>query len=234
MNTTDLDNPAYRRQLLARLRQYYSGRVRPTAQWGMRDGLDIDLLHLGWLQLDERNYHRLTEAGVAALGEARQENKRRQNGHDSLAERLARHLRDSGRLVWLNKELKAEHDGERRPVRPDVYSLRATLNPAQICPMVHEIKVSRADFLADVGKAEKRAGYRSLADYVHYVAPEGLLDPGEIPEGCGLLVERADGSFWQQKRARKSPTTLPASVWMALLLKQDGSDNDRTAEPDGL
>lgn len=221
MNSTALDNPVYRRQLLARLRQYYAGRTRPQPQWGLRDGVDLDLLHIGWLVLDERNYHRITEAGVAALCAFRQENKQRQTAHDSLAERLAEHLRDSGRLVWMNKELKTELNGQRALLRPDVYSLRGTLNPEQICPMVHEIKVSRADFLADVAKADKRAGYRTLADYVHYVAPEGLLDPKEIPDGCGLLVECADGTFAQRKRARKSPTVLPPSVWMALLLKQD-------------
>ncbi len=228
MNTTDLGNPAYRRQLLARLRQYYTGRARPRPQWGLRDGMDLDLLHLGWLRLDAHDYHRLTDAGVAALCEFRQENKQRQNAHDDLAERLAEHLRGKGRLVWLNKELKTEGEGGSLRVRPDVYSLQGTLNPDKICPMVHEIKISRADFQADVRKTEKRAGYRALSDYVHYVAPEGMLDPGEIPDGCGLLVERSDGRFWQQKRARKAPSTLPPSVWMALLLKQSELEGDET------
>lgn len=51
-----------------------------------------------------------------------------------------------------------------------------------------EIKVSRSDFLSETD--EKRAPWRRFADKFAYVAPEGLIKPSELPEGCGLMEYR--------------------------------------------
>ena len=69
-----------------------------------------------------------------------------------------------------------------------------------------EIKVSRADFLADLKKVEKHS---ILADKEHlvkpnrffYAVPEGLIQPEEVPEYAGLLwVMKSGCHFTVMKR----------------------------------
>jgi SET domain len=101
-----------------------------------------------------------------------------------------------------------------------VYSLKATYNEKVLNPCVHEVKVSRADFLADVAKPEKRAGYAAVAESICYVAPVGMIAPEEVPDECGLLVETGPGVFEQAKRAKKRAVQLSAATFMRLLLKR--------------
>jgi hypothetical protein len=54
-----------------------------------------------------------------------------------------------------------------------------------------EIKVSRSDFLADVADPVKQQRWREVAQRHAYAAPEGLIRPGEIPAGSGLLTVAA-------------------------------------------
>lgn len=48
-----------------------------------------------------------------------------------------------------------------------------------------EVKVSRADFFHDT--AEKRAPWMELAHKFVYAVPKGLVEPHEVPDGCGLI-----------------------------------------------
>jgi len=45
------------------------------------------------------------------------------------------------------------------------------------------VKVSPADFLADLAKPEKRLAYAALVEAVYYCCPEGLNCKEELPEG---------------------------------------------------
>jgi len=50
-----------------------------------------------------------------------------------------------------------------------------------------ECKISRADFLADRAKAFRQKRELGLGCERFYLAPRGLLGPGELPAGWGLL-----------------------------------------------
>jgi len=216
--------------------------------WPCRDGIEIDLLAAGWLvpQLDEgRETLRLTEAGVALLAASRQRQVRALSLHDRLAERLARQLLAQGRVVWRELSLRAQvaseatdllvpaplweaHEPEPaalqtkaawRIARPDVFSVRNTTVEAYLQPVVHEVKVSRADLLSDLRHAAKRESYQWLCSECYYVFPERVADPREIPLDFGVILLRGsveDGQLELARAARHKPCTLPFAVWLAL------------------
>jgi hypothetical protein len=106
-----------------------------------------------------------------------------------------------------------------RAARPDIFSVRHTSVEAYLQPMVHEIKVSRADLLADMRNAAKRASYRWLSCETYYVFPSGVSKPEEIPEPFGVWVLQGtaeSGTLEMIRPARHTPCKLPFSVWMAL------------------
>jgi len=106
-----------------------------------------------------------------------------------------------------------------RMARPDVFSVRNTSVEAYLHPVVHEIKVSRADLFSDLRHAAKRASYQWLCCECHYVFPVGMAQPEELPEALGVWVMHGDiesGRLEQLRPARHSPCTLPFSVWLAL------------------
>ena len=103
--------------------------------------------------------------------------------------------------------------------RPDVFSLRRTSVEDYLQPMVHEVKVSRADLLSDLRHAAKRESYQWLSCETYYVLPAGMAEPHEIPEefGVWLLNGPIDaGTLDLVRPARHVPCKLPFQVWMAL------------------
>jgi len=81
--------------------------------------------------------------------------------------------------------------------RPDVLGFRSS------CSAMIEVKVSRADFLADQRKPERHVG--GIGVYRFYLCPEGLIRPEELPLRWGLLyatgrsvtaVVKAGGNLW--------------------------------------
>lgn len=202
--------------LIRRARFYFEHHRTSRLQ---NDGIDLDLIQRGWLRYNASGRPELTERGVLAAAEARQQNKLRQNAHDTLAIRLAHRLQCRNRLVWVNKEFRIEVSGRYFYARPDVYSLVATRNPDRIRPIVHEVKVSRSDFLSDVASDKKRAMYWNLAERVYYVAPPNIILREEIPDGCGLMVETSTGNFNIVLKCKRRSVEIPSSVWMNLIMK---------------
>ncbi|CAM3656982.1 adenylosuccinate synthase [Bordetella flabilis] len=78
-------------------------------------------------------------------------------------------------------ECKTGHDGE----IPDAIGFRHTGYAPTDGSVLIEVKVSRADFLADARKHHRKAG--GVGSWRYYMAPEGLIDPAELPDGWGLL-----------------------------------------------
>lgn len=86
-----------------------------------------------------------------------------------------------------------------------------------------ELKVTRADYLADVRDPDKQRVWRELAGRHAYCAPAGLIGRGELPADSGLLeVQRTSGG-WACSWARTAPRLaghrqpeLPAQVLAAL------------------
>ena len=104
---------------------------------------------------------------------------------------------------------------------PDVFSVRHTSVEAYLQPEVHEIKVSRADLLADLKRPHKRAAYLELAGACWYVlGPDArsrpIGDVSEVPPECGVLLW--DGQRLQLARPapKRAVDRLPFAVWMAL------------------
>jgi len=106
-----------------------------------------------------------------------------------------------------------------RLARPDVFSVRRTSVENYLQPMVHEVKVSRADLLSDLRHAAKRESYRWLSCETYYVVPAGVAEPHEIPEAFGVWLLNGpidSGTLDLARPARHAPCKLPFPVWMAL------------------
>jgi hypothetical protein len=106
-----------------------------------------------------------------------------------------------------------------RMARPDVFSVRHTSVEDYLQPMVHEVKVSRADLLSDLRHAAKRESYQWLSCETYYVFPAGVAEPAEIPQEFGVWLLNGtigSGTLDLVRPARHAPCKLPFAVWMAL------------------
>ena len=74
---------------------------------------------------------------------------------------------------------------------PDVFSIRHTTREDLVEPIVHEIKVRRADLLSDLRSTDKRAAYLALSSQCWYVLKAGIAEAEEVPPECGVMVAHA-------------------------------------------
>jgi hypothetical protein len=81
-------------------------------------------------------------------------------------------------------------------------------------PTVYEVKVTRADFLADV-RAEKHRRYEPAAERCYFATPTGLVDRREAPEGWGLIVRGPNG--WSSLKAPRARAMEPHQ-WRPLMM----------------
>jgi hypothetical protein len=139
--------------------------------------------------------------------------------------------------LWLEDETvrPRPHQGKTswRVARPDVFSVRRTSVEDYLQPMVHEIKVSRADLLSDLRHAAKRESYQWLSCETYYVLPAGMAEPHEIPEefGVWLLNGPIDaGTLDLVRPARHVPCKLPFQVWMALAKATPATQDDEATQ----
>lgn len=104
---------------------------------------------------------------------------------------------------------------------PDVFSIRRSTVEAYLEPVVHEIKVSRADLLGDLRKPAKRAAYLDMASACWYVLGNDargrpIGGPDDIPPECGVMLVQ-DGQLVVAREApRRALERLPLQVWMTL------------------
>ena len=104
---------------------------------------------------------------------------------------------------------------------PDVFSIRRSSVEAYLEPVVHEIKVTRADLLGDLRKPAKRAAYLAMAGAVWYVLGEDakgrpIAQPEEVPSECGVLQMERGSLVVARCAPRRAVERLPFHVWMAL------------------
>ena len=87
-------------------------------------------------------------------------------------------------------------------------------------PIVHEVKVRRADLLGDLRHAAKRDAYLQLGEcwYVLGCDARGrcIAAPQEVPPECGVLVLERGRLAVARAAPRRSREGLPFGVWMAL------------------
>jgi hypothetical protein len=210
-----------------RLRDIYR-----SAGWPCQDSVEVDLLAAGLLlRLATPDGHeklRLTDAGIAHLARAFQSNRAAMSAHDALVDRIARDLLRDGRVVWTRLSVRArlpcapEEAARWKVCKPDVFSIRNTSVAAYLQPVVHEIKVSRADLIGDLKCRDKRDAYLDLGGQCWYVLgsnhkgqPIGRAD--EVPPECGVMHVAGDGRVDVLRHApQRAVADLPFALWMAL------------------
>lgn len=108
---------------------------------------------------------------------------------------------------------------------PDVFSIRHTTREDLVEPIVHEIKVRRADLLSDLRSADKRAAYLALSSQCWYVLKAGIAEPEEVPSECGVMVAHLSATAAPSARGPVLEVLRPAprrrhriafATWVAL------------------
>ncbi|MDQ5896170.1 MAG: hypothetical protein RLZZ592_2686 [Pseudomonadota bacterium] len=192
-----------------------------------QDALEIELLALGLLERHQdgtsgRRSIRVTDAGMQALADSAARHQVARSQHDALVEQISLALQAEDRIVWRGLSLDAAPPG--LPVapdeaRPDVYSIRHTTDPDDLQPLVHEIRISRADLLADLKRPHRRAVYHDMAAGLYYVLADGIAEAAEIPSECGVIMLK-NGQLQTLRPATMRRlyhrSGLPFTVWMAL------------------
>lgn len=215
MNALPALAPPHRR----RLREIWR-----SAGWPCRDALELDLLAAGLLARqwdgEGRETLRVTDAGIALLAAGRARAQTALSAHEALVARIALAMQRAGRVVWrglaLRAPLPAEEGGTNWAVAmPDLYSIRHTTVEDYLEPVVHEIKVSRADLLADLRRPAKGAAYLALAGECWYVLKQGIAEPDEVPPAFGVLLA-GERELEVGRPAPRRPMRLAFGTWMAL------------------
>jgi len=207
-----------------RLREVYR-----SAGWPSQDGIELELLAAGLLERvrspQGHEQLRLTEAGIARAALQRATHRAALSQHEALVQRVAQDAQRSGRIAWCGLSLRAqvpEPAGEARwcVARPDVFSIRNTTVAEYVEPIVHEIKVRRADLLADLRLPAKRAAYLDLGECWYVLGQDArgrdIGTPDEVPPECGVLLARGEHLECARPALRRERRSLPFSVWMAL------------------
>ncbi len=167
-----------------------------------------------------RDTVRVTDAGLQLLHQTLLKNRAARSEHERLVALVARAMQRAGRVVWRGLSLRARVGGaaageiatalapattttandtppgaQPEPVwamaMPDVYSIRHTTVEDYVEPVAHEIKVHRADLLADLRRPAKGEAYRWLSGECWYVLRAGIAQPEEIPAVYGVLLADA-------------------------------------------
>ena len=158
---------------------------------------------------------RVSDAGLAVLAETLHANRRRRDAHEQLVERVAAEMTRAGRLAWRGLSVRARVGEAWQIAMPDVFSVRHTSVEAYLEPIVHEVKVRRADLVSDLRRPRKREAYLQLGGECWYAIAEGIGEPDEIPAECGVLVCGGD-RFVVARPAVRRPTRMTFALWMAL------------------
>ena len=192
---------------------------------------------------------RVTDAGVAWLAAAAVRNRSAMSKHEALVERVALEMVRAGRIAWRGLGLRARlppspaadglapageclediEDALPQPsgtarwcvARPDVFSIRNTTVETYADPIVHEIKVHRADLLADLRRPDKCAAYLDLGGACWYVLgadAQGrpIGDASEITPACGVLVVEGVRLVVARAAPARARRPLPFAVWLTL------------------
>jgi hypothetical protein len=221
--------PNLKRVHARRLRELYR-----SAGWPYQDIIEIELLAAGLLERvpDAKGVDcmRVTDAGIQYLAGAAQFNRNCLSAHNTLVDKVAEAMMREGRIVWKGLPLRAflpagpadtPPRNRWRMCIPDVFSIRNSTVQAYLEPIVHEIKVSRADVLGDLKNKDKRDAYLDLGGQCWYVLGcnakgKPIADADEIPVECGVMVYSNDQLELLRAAPKRPSAQLPLSVWMSL------------------
>jgi hypothetical protein len=226
MNTLDSTPMALGRVHARRLRELYR-----SAGWPSQDKVEVELLAAGLLErmtaLSGHDQVRLTDAGIKYLALAFHKNRQARSAHETLVDRVAQTMIRDGRIVWTGLSLRAQLPSEPETATrwkicmPDVFSIRNTTVAGYLEPVVHEIKVSRADLLGDLKSQDKRDSYLNVGGQCWYVLGcdskgRPIAKPEEIPDECGVMLWAAERLEVIRNAPKRAIADLPFSMWMAL------------------
>lgn len=230
-----------------RLREVYR-----SAGWPCLDPVEIDLLAAGLLErLRSAQGHetlRLTDAGIAALAAAQQGHRAAFDAHEALVTRVVHCMQEAGRIAWrgLGVRARVPHGPEPVPpadpgaalrwcvARPDVFSIRNTSVAEYVEPVVHEVKVRRADLLADLRVPGKRAAYLDLGQCWYVLGRDArgrpIGQPDEIPGECGVMQLTGDRLETLRPAPPRPRQGLRFDTWMALAKAAPCAHPDEAAQ----
>ena len=196
-----------------------------SAGWPSHDLVEVELLAAGWVERirDEqgRENLRVTDAGIQVLAATLARNRAARDAHEALIGRVALAMQRAGRIVWRGLSLRVRigddtlGTGQWVLARPDLFSVRHTSVEDYLEPIVHEIKVRRADLLGDVRRPAKGDAYRQMGRECWYVLAEDIGDEHDVPEDYGVMIERA-GVLEIARPAPRRALRLSFATWMAL------------------
>lgn len=225
-STCETPAPTLGKAHARRLRDIYR-----SAGWPCQDPVEIDLLAAGMLdRVRTVNGHeslRVTEAGVHLLAQTLARNRAAMSAHEALVERVAQEMGRAGRIAWRGLSLRAQVPcGDAgKPLRwcvarPDVFSIRNTTVEAYAQPLVHEVKVRRADLLSDLRLADKRASYLDLGECWYVLGEDArgrcIAAPDEVPPECGVLVLEQGRLRVARPAPNRERRPVPFGLWLAL------------------
>ena len=133
-------------------------------------------------------------------------------------------MQRAGRIAWRGLSLRvrtgddALGTGQWTIARPDLFSVRNTSVEDYLDPIVHEIKVRRADLLGDLRRPAKGEAYRQMGRECWYVLAEGIGGADDVPEDYGVMVEQGgvlDVLRPAPRRALRLPFLPPGWHWRA-------------------
>ncbi|MBI5257460.1 MAG: hypothetical protein HY855_13250 [Burkholderiales bacterium] len=229
-----------------------------SAGWPFQDQIEIELLAAGLLTRERdalgRETVRVTDAGIALLAQTLQRNRAARDAHEALVARIAREMQRAGRVVWRGLSLRAKvganlpedtapdertdtgtagaaDDGRWVMAMPDVYSIRHTTVEDYLEPVVHEVKVRRADLLADLRNPAKGEAYRQIGGECWYVLKAGIGRPDEVPPVYGVIAAHDSGELEVLRPAPRRAMKLPFGIWMALARATPEPHDDDAQSP---
>lgn len=95
----------------------------------------------------------------------------------------------------------------------------------------HEVKVSRADWLAELRQPEKHVPVARYCDYWWLVVPERRIAlPDELPTGWGMILAGPDGTRVLKSAPRRDPEPMPrgfVACMMRAAVKTERRRNER-------
>jgi hypothetical protein len=196
-----------------------------SAGWPSQDLVEVELIAAGWVERlrdgHGRETLRVTDAGIQLLAATLARNRAARDAHEALIGRVAIAMQRAGRIAWRGLSLRvrvgddAAGTGRWAIARPDLFSVRNTSVEDYLEPVVHEIKVRRADLLGDVRRPAKGEAYRQMARECWYVLADGIGDASDVPDDYGVMVAR-DGVLDVLRPAPRRALRLPFATWMAL------------------
>ncbi len=126
--------------------------------------------------------------------------------------------------LWHEVQIPVPGESNRRC---DVWAMRVSW--AQWCTRVYEIKVSRSDFLRDVGAGKWRA-YLPECNELLFLVPRGLVRHDEVPGEAGLVEIHEPSDKGTRIRTVKRPEYrqgFPSQRMLAALLMSHDTKADR-------